>query len=167
MGSAGALTGNEGGSKALSATLGGGALAGDASWSSSDTSVDTSVDTLLESGAASETLVNRAREAAGNPPLAACPCEVKRAFFPPNLALERSPRFGTGALERADGNATRDDIALLFPCPVTERAKSPSAQARMSVRGGCRRTSERARGAEASDFRQMPFPLFMTRGLAA
>ena len=131
MGSAGALTGNEGGSKALSATLGGGALAGDASWSSSDTSVDT----LLESGAASETLVNRAREAAGNPPLAACPCEVKRAFFSPNLALERSPRFGTGALERADGNATRDDIALPFPCPVTERAKSPSAQARMSVRG--------------------------------
>ena len=124
MGSAGALTGNEGGSKALSATLGGGALAGDASWSSSDTSVDTSVDTLLESGAASETLVNRAREAAGNPPLAACPCEVKRAFFSPNLALER-----------ADGNATRDDIALPFPCPVTERAKSPSAQARMSVRG--------------------------------
>ena len=99
------------------------------------TPVDTSVDTLLESGAASETLVNRAREAAGNPPLAACPCEVKRAFFSPNLALERSPRFGTGALERADGNATRDDIALPFPCPVTERAKSPSAQARMSVRG--------------------------------
>ena len=125
------LTGGEGGSKALSATLGGGTLAGDASWSSSDTSVDT----LLESGAASETLVNRAREAAGNPPLAACPCEVKRAFFSPNLALERSPRFGTGALERADGNATRDDIALPFPCPVTERAKSPSAQARMSVRG--------------------------------
>ena len=104
MGSAGALTGNEGGSKALSATLGGGALAGDASWSSSDTSVDTSVDTLLESGAASETLVNRARaRRRETPPLAACPCEVKRAFFSPNLALERSPRFGTGALERADG----------------------------------------------------------------
>ena len=137
MGSAGALTGDEGGSKALSATLGGGALAGDASWSSSDTSVDTSVDTLLESGAASETLVNRAREAAGNPPLAACPCEVKRAFFSPNLALERSPRFGTGALERADGNATRDDSSPVSvssdgTCEIPERPGADERQGLMS-----------------------------------
>jgi hypothetical protein len=37
---------------------------------------------------------------------------------------------------------------------VTEGAKSPSAQARKSVRGGCRGTSERARGAEACECRR-------------
>ena len=120
---AGALTCGGGGSKALSATLGGGTLAGDASWSSSDTSVDT----LFESGAASETLLNRAREAAGNPSPVPCPCEAKRACFPPDLALERSPRFWTGALKPADGNATGYDI-VRFPYPVPERAKVPSAR---------------------------------------
>jgi hypothetical protein len=107
----------------------------------------------LESGAASETLLERARDFEEIPPRAACPCEAELGFPRPTFGIECLSCFGTDALEHFTpaGNATR--YAML---PVSTdgkgNARTPSAQARTSVKGRYRLESECARGAEAVRF---------------